>query len=129
MPTATRNRFRVAPGFATLLLIAAVLVGCARPAPAPTQVAVVATEIATEAPTQAPPTATAIPPTSTPKPTETLAPTDTPAPTATATATEAPTAVVSIDATHCIDCHTNQEILQQLAREETPAEKLSEGEG
>ena len=110
MPTATRNRFRVAPGFATLLLIAAVLVGCARPAPAPTQVAVVATEIATEAPTQAPPT-------------------DTPAPTATATATEAPTAVVSIDATHCIDCHTNQEILQQLAREEAPAEKLSEGEG
>jgi hypothetical protein len=45
--------------------------------------------------------------------------------------TEAPTAepVASTDAANCIECHTSEETLQQLAVEDEPAEELSEGEG
>ncbi len=92
-------------------------------APTPTTVA--------QAPTTAPvaPTDTAVPPTDTPAPTATLAPTDTPAPTATATEVPTATAVPIPDASNCVTCHTNEATLQQLAKEEEPAEKLSEGEG
>jgi hypothetical protein len=36
---------------------------------------------------------------------------------------------VVADASNCVTCHTSEETLQKLAREEEPAEKLSEGEG
>ena len=118
-----------------LLIIAlAALAGCGgQPAAQPTAVAQVETAIPPAVPpTEAPPapTATAIPPTQAPEPSPTLAPTDTPAPEPTATATEAPAAEpVAIDSTNCVTCHTNEEMLQKLAVEEEPAEKLSEGEG
>ena len=114
-----------------LLIIAlATLVSCGgQPAAQPTAVAQAETAAPpTEVPPQ--PTATAIPPTQAPEPSPTLAPTDTPAPEPTATATEAPAAEpVAIDATNCITCHTSEETLQKLAKEEEPAESLSEGEG
>ena len=68
-------------------------------------------------------------PTNTTAPTATLAPTDTPEPTATATEEPGPTAAVVADASNCVTCHTSEETLQQLAKEEAPAESLSEGEG
>ena len=45
------------------------------------------------------------------------------------TEAHSPTAVVNADATNCVICHTSEETLQKLAKEEEPAEKLSEGEG
>lgn len=103
------------------VLLLAACGGAATPAPA----------TVTQAPTAAPmvPTDTAVPPTNTPAPTATLAPTDTPAPTATATEAPTPTAVPIPDASNCVACHTNEATLQQLAKAEEPAEKLSEGEG
>ena len=107
-----------------LLILAACGGGAA---PAPTAVAQApATEAAaaptnTSAPPTTAPTDTAVPPTATLAPTETAEPT--------ATATEAPTALAIADATNCVTCHTSEETLQQLAKEEAPAETLSEGEG
>lgn len=70
-------------GFASLILVAALVVGCnPTPPPAPT---------ATPYPTYTPyPTPTPMPPTPTPAPTDTLAPTDTPVSTATPTPTPIP---------------------------------------
>ena len=82
-----------------------------------------------QAPTDTAVPPTQPPPTDTPAPTATLAPTDTPEPTATATEAPSPTAIVVADATNCVTCHTSEETLQKLAKEEEPAEKLSEGEG
>jgi hypothetical protein len=132
MSAMTREWVRVAV-VAGILLLGGVLFAACGGQPAAEQPAEPATAVA-EAPTAAPPTAapptdTAIPPTDTPAPSPTLAPTDTPEPTA--TATEAPTAapVVSVDSTNCVTCHTSEESLQVLAKEEAPAETLSEGEG
>ena len=50
-------------------------------------------------------------------------------PTATATLEPSPTALVVADASNCVTCHTSEEALKKLAKEEAPAEKLSEGEG
>jgi mono/diheme cytochrome c family protein len=110
-----------------LLIGLLVLSACGGAAPAPTTVAKSPATVPAAAPTNtvAPPTTaptdTAVPPTATLAPTETAEPA--------ATATEAPTAVVVADATNCVTCHTSEETLQQLAKEEAPAESLSEGEG
>ena len=121
MTITPRTWARTAAILGVLLLGITLLAACSG-APAPTAVA--------EAPTTAPiaPTDTAAPPT-VPPATATLAPTDTPAPAATATEAPSPTAVVVADATNCVTCHTSEEVLQKLAVEEEPAEKLSEGEG
>ena len=117
MRVAIPMRMRTAVGLGILVLSVLLLVACGNAAtPAPT------------APTAVPPTVTAVPPTQ-PAASPTLAPTDTPAPEPTATVTEAPVAAASVDSTNCVTCHTSEETLQQLAVEEAPAEKLSEGEG
>ena len=123
MSITPRTWARTAAILGALLLGILLLAACSgAPAPVPTAVA--------EAPTTVPiaPTDTAAPPT-VPPATATLAPTDTPAPAATATEAPSPTAVVVTDATNCVTCHTSEEVLQKLAVEEEPAEKLSEGEG
>ena len=130
MSNVTRWHVGIAVVAVALLLGGVLLAACgsqpAKPAEQPTAVAQAPTEAP---PTTAPPTDTAVPPTDTPAPSPTLAPTDTPAPTA--TATEAPTAapLASVDSTNCVTCHTSEETLQKLAKEEAPTETLSEGEG
>lgn len=130
MSLLTRARVR-ASGLLSLLALVSLAVaacgGAATPAPtvAPAAVAQAPTEVA---PTEAPATATTAP-TETAEPTATLAPTETPEPTPTEAPTEAPTAAAPADAGNCVACHTNEETLQQLAKEEEPAESLSEGEG
>lgn len=101
-----------------LLMVAACGGGAAQPTAAPLPTPAPATT-APEAPV----------PTNTTVPTATLAPTEPPAPTATATTEPTPTAEPVADASNCVTCHTSEETLQQLAKEEAPAEKLSEGEG
>jgi hypothetical protein len=127
----TRGYIRFAVVAVLLLLGGVLLTACGgQPAAKPTeQPAAVAQAPTVAPPTEAPPIETAAPPTDTPAPSPTLAPSDTPAPTA--TATELPTAqpVASVDSTNCVTCHTSEETLQKLAKEEAPAEKLSEGEG
>ncbi len=106
-----------------LLLLALALAGCGEPAAAPTE-PVEATEVSaapatpTSAPTEPPPTETPTepPPTDTPVPTDTPAPTDTPTP-------------EPIDDSGCITCHTDDETLKALAKEEEKPEVESEGEG
>lgn len=109
-----------------LLVALFALAGCGGgAAPQPTAVAQAPAE-----PTAAPAEPTAVvAPTDTVEPTATLAPTKAPEPTATATAEPSPTAVVVADASNCVTCHTSEETLQQLAKEEAPKESLSEGEG
>lgn len=123
MASALRSRLRARLSGQALVLAGVLVVGVlflvacgggAQPAAAP-------------APAQA--TAAPVPPTEPPAPTATLAPSATPEPTATATAEPSPTAVVVADASNCVACHTSEETLQKLAKEEAPAEKLSEGEG
>ena len=125
----TRSGARIALGVAVLFLVG-VLAACGgQPVSQPAEQVATVAQAPTEAPpTAAPPTETSVPPTNTPAPSPTVAPTDTPEPTA--TATEAPTAApVSVDSTNCVTCHTSEETLQKLAKEEAPAETLSEGEG
>ena len=134
MSTLIRKWGGVALTAATLLLVALLLATCGgQPAaPAPVEPTAIAQAPAAPPadtavpPTQAPPADTAVPPTQAPEPSPTLAPTDTPAPAP--TATEA-AAAASVDSTNCVTCHTSEETLQKLAKEEAPAEKLSEGEG
>lgn len=119
---------------AALLLVVGVLAACGgQPAPAPTAAPVASAPTQAPAPTQPPPTQaptnTAVPPTATTAP-ATVAPTLTAAPTtAPATATQAPVAAAPANADNCVKCHTNETMLQKLAKAEEPAEKLSEGEG
>jgi hypothetical protein len=133
MSSATRSRVRALAVAAVmmlgLVLLAACSGGSAQPAP-------VADHATAPAPEAAAPTSTT-PPTAAPTdtteptaaPTATLAPTSTPDPTATAAVEPSPTAAVVADAANCVTCHTSEESLQLLAKEEAPAEKLSEGEG
>ncbi len=108
-------RMRTAARLGILVLSVLLLAACGNAAtPTPT------------APTAIPSADTAVPPTQPPA-SPTLAPTDTPA--STAAATEAPVAAAAVDSTNCVTCHTSEETLQQLAVEQAPAEKLSEGEG
>ncbi len=76
----------------------------------------------------------AVPPTATvyaPPPTATPAEPPPPTPAALSFPLEAPTreAVEPIDDQTCVDCHTDEESLRELAKEEEQAESLSEGEG
>lgn len=125
MSLLTRARVRASGLLSLLVLVGLILAACGgatTPAPtaAPTEVA--------QAPTEPPATATTAP-AATAEPTATLAPTETPEPTPTEAPTEAPTAAAPADATNCVTCHTSEETLQQLAKEQEPAESLSEGEG
>jgi outer membrane biosynthesis protein TonB len=127
----TRSRVRASGLLSLLVLVGLVLAACggaATPAPtaAPTEVAQAPTEL--PAPTEPPATATTAP-VATAEPTATLAPTQTPEPTPTEAPTEAPTAAAPADATNCVTCHTSEETLQQLAKEQEAGESLSEGEG
>lgn len=133
MRCAHRARFALALGI--LVLLALLVAACGgQPASAPTQVAAAPTEAPKQAaPTQAPPTQaptnTAVPPTATTAP-ATKAPTTAPTVTKAAPPTTAPTAApVVADASNCVKCHTDEASLQKLAKEEAPAEALSEGEG
>lgn len=127
MSLSSRSLARALTVFGLLVLGLFLLAGCGGgAAPTPT-VAAVAPTAAPAEPTAAPePTEAA---TATAAPTATLAPTDTPEPTATATEAPSPTAVVVADASNCVTCHTSEETLRQLAKEEAPKESLSEGEG
>jgi septal ring-binding cell division protein DamX len=117
---------RITVTAAVLLLVAIALTACggtsAPPTeqPAATEVAV-ATAMPTEEPTQAP-KPTDLP--TEPPPTDTPLPTDTPTPEPTDTPVPEP-----IDDSGCIACHTDEGILQELAKEPEEAESLSEGEG
>ena len=127
MSLLTRARVRASGLLSLLVLVGLVLAACggaATPAPtaAPTEVAQAPTEL--PAPTEPSATATTEP-TATVEPTATLVPTETPEP----TPTEAPTAAAPADASNCVACHTSEETLRQLAKEEDAAEELSEGEG
>jgi mono/diheme cytochrome c family protein len=124
MSLAFRLPWRAWAGTGVLAVALLVLAACGGGStPAPTVVV------------EAPAAPTAVPPTEAPTreptaaPTATLAPTDAPEPTATAIEAPSPTAAVVADASNCVTCHTSEETLQQLAKEEDPAEELSEGEG
>jgi hypothetical protein len=114
-----------------LVLVAVVLAGCGQstdvavePTSAPTEPAT-----PTSAPTELPPPTKAPtqPPTPTEVPTE-PPPTDTPAPTDTPVPTDTPTPE-PVDDTACISCHTDEETLKAVAKEEEKPEVESEGEG
>jgi hypothetical protein len=108
---------------AALLVLAWLLAGCgAQPTAIVSQPTAAPTDIPTEQPT-----ATAAP-TDTPIPTDTSAPTDTPLPTDTPVPTDTPTPEV-VDDSACIACHTSEETLKALAKEEATPEVESEGEG
>jgi hypothetical protein len=108
---------------AALLVLAWLLAGCgAQPTAIVSQPTAAPTDIPTEQPT-----ATAAP-TDTPIPTDTPAPTDTPLPTDTPVPTDTPTPEV-VDDSACIACHTSEETLKALAKEEATPEVESEGEG
>jgi hypothetical protein len=126
---------------AALLVLAWLLAGCgAQPTAIVSQPTAAPTDIPTEQPTAtAAPTDTPIPtdtsaptdtplPTDTPIPTDTSAPTDTPLPTDTPVPTDTPTPEV-VDDSACIACHTSEETLKALAKEEATPEVESEGEG
>lgn len=102
---------RVAAAVGLLFLAALIMSGCAEPA-----------AIAAVPPS---PTVYAPPPTKapTPEPEPTPAALDFPL----AAPSQAPVEVVS-DQT-CVDCHTDEETLRVVAREEEVVEELSEGEG
>jgi hypothetical protein len=104
---------------AALLVLGWLLAGCGAEPTA------VVTQAPTDIPTE-PPTATATP--AEPPPTDTPAPTDTPLPTDTPVPTETPTPEV-VDDSACIACHTSEETLKALAKEEEKPEVESEGEG
>jgi outer membrane biosynthesis protein TonB len=110
-----------------LLVLALLLAGCGgeptvapTEPPKPTEISA-ALSTPTEEPTQAPtPTEEPTePPTPTEEPTE-LPPTATP--------TEEPTPE-PVDDTACINCHTDEETLKEVAEEPEETEALSEGEG
>jgi outer membrane biosynthesis protein TonB len=126
---ATGRRMAALAGL--LILVAMVLTGCGQA----TEVAVEPTSAPTEpaeptsAPTEPPPPTEAPtqPPTPTEVPTE-PPPTDTPAPTDTPVPTDTPTPE-PVDDTACISCHTDEETLKAVAKEEEEPEIESEGEG
>jgi outer membrane biosynthesis protein TonB len=127
MSLLTPARARASSLLSLLVLVGLVLAACGGAAtPAPTAAPKEVAQAPTEPPAPTEPSATATTePTATVEPTATLAPTETPEP----TPTEAPTAQVPADATNCVTCHTSEDTLRQLAKEEDPAEELSEGEG
>jgi hypothetical protein len=131
MSLLTRAGVRASGLLTLVVLVGLVLAGCGGAAtPAPAAASTEAPAAPTEAPAPPEPPATAtLAPTETVAPTATLAPTETSEPTPTEAPTEAPTAAAPADASNCITCHTSEETLQQLAKEEAPAESLSEGEG
>jgi outer membrane biosynthesis protein TonB len=120
---ATGKRMAALAGL--LVLVALVLTGCGQS----TEVAVEPTSAPTEpatptsAPTEPPP------PTNTPTqpPTPTEVPTE-PPPTDTPVPTDTPTPE-PVDDTACISCHTDEETLKAVAKEEEKPEVESEGEG
>lgn len=131
MSLSTRARVRVSGLLSLLVIVGLVLAACGGAAtPAPTAAPAEVAQAPTEPPaaTEPPATATAAP-TETAEPTATLAPTETPEPTPTEAPTEAPTAAAPADASNCVTCHTSEETLRELAKEDAPAESLSEGEG
>lgn len=99
---------------AVIALLALVASGCA---PAPTEIAAAppTTVVATAAPTDTP----------TPPPEEEQP--DNPTPVSAPTPVETPTPAPSAD--NCVDCHTNAELLQQLAVEKVVESELGSGEG
>lgn len=112
-----------------LLLLGSLTIGCAKEEPS-TPVPPTATVAMQPTDTSMPPTDTPSPPTETPvPPTDTPAPsTDTPVPTPTDTPVP-PTPTPLPNADNCIVCHTDQDLLKEIAVDKTVKSEETEGEG